>query len=68
MCRVAALLVRINNSQLVATPAARQTLSDLATLLRVRTRELRDVIGFNLAAFGHLSDMLKERQSGFTFP
>jgi U3 small nucleolar RNA-associated protein 12 len=65
VARVTALLVRINNNQLVATPAARSSLSKLACLIQSRTRELRDVIGFNLAALGHVSDALKERQHSF---
>jgi U3 small nucleolar RNA-associated protein 12 len=64
-CRVASLLVRLHNAQLMATPSARPALTQLAGLLRRRTRELRDVLGVNLAGLGHLSDSLKERQQAF---
>lgn len=52
--RVATLLLRLHQQQLVATPAARPTLLALHSALHARVRGLKDVLGFNIAALEHL--------------
>ena len=52
--RVATLLLRLHQQQLVATPAARPTLVSLHRALHGRVRSLKDVLGFNIAALEHL--------------
>ncbi|KAL4458578.1 hypothetical protein ABPG75_013443 [Micractinium tetrahymenae] len=62
LCRVATLLLRLHMQQLMGTPAARPLLLDLQQLLHARVQELKDVMGFNLAAMNHLQRGLRERQ------
>ena len=59
--RAATLLVRLHHAQLVATPAARAPLLDLRRQLRRRTQQLKDRMGFNLAALSHLQRGLKQQ-------
>lgn len=62
LCRVATLLLRLHMQQLMGTPGARPLLLDLQQLLHQRVQELKDVMGFNLAAMAHLQRSLRERQ------
>ena len=57
--RAATLLVRLHHAQLVATAAARAPLLELRGRLRARTQQLKDRMGFNLAALSHLQRGLK---------
>ena len=57
--RAATLLVRLHHAQLVATAAARVPLLELRLQLRGRTQQLKDRMGFNLAALSHLQRGLK---------
>ncbi len=59
---MATLLLRLHMQQLMGTPAARPLLLDLQQLLHARVQELKDVMGFNLAAMNHLQRGLRERQ------
>jgi len=59
--RAATLLVRLHHAQLVATPAARAPLLELRRQLRRRTQQLKDRMGFNLAALSHLQRSLKQQ-------
>ena len=59
--RAATLLVRLHHTQLVATPAARAPLLRLRKRLRGRTQQLKDRMGFNLAALAHLQRSLKQQ-------
>jgi U3 small nucleolar RNA-associated protein 12 len=59
--RAATLLVRLHHAQLVATPAARALLLDLRRQLRRRTQQLKDRMGFNLAALSHLQRGLQQQ-------
>lgn len=63
--RLAVLLVRLHQGQLVATAAARPVLVALQRRLRRASQGLKDVVGFNLAAMAHLSRRVKE-QDGVT--
>ena len=53
-CRAAALLLRLHHAQLVATPSARGTLVALQKRLRAAAQQLKDTLGFNVAALKHL--------------
>ena len=59
--RAATLLVRLHHAQLVATVAARAPLLELRRQLRRRTQQLKDRMGFNLAALSHLQRSLKQQ-------
>ncbi|CAL5229844.1 g13253 [Coccomyxa viridis] len=59
--RAATLLVRLHHAQLVATVAARAPLLELRRQLRRRTQQLKDRMGFNLAALSHLQRGLKQQ-------
>lgn len=61
LCRVATLLLRLHMQQLMGTPSARPTLIELQALLHQRVQELKDLMGFNLAALNHLQRELRER-------
>ena len=63
LCRVATLLLRLHMQQLMGTPSARPLLIQLQQLLHQRVQELKDVMGFNLAAMAHLQRGLRERQA-----
>ncbi len=60
--RLAVLLVRLHQGQLVATAAARPVLLALQRRLRPAAQGLKDVVGFNLAAMGHLGRRVRERE------
>ncbi|GLC41201.1 hypothetical protein PLESTB_001527400 [Pleodorina starrii] len=60
--RLAVLLVRLHQGQLVATAAARPVLLALQRQLRRSAQGLKDVVGFNLAAMGHLGRRARERE------
>lgn len=62
LCRVATLLLRLHMQQLMGTPSARPLLIELQQLLHQRVQELKDVMGYNLAAMAHLQRGLRERQ------
>lgn len=57
-CRAAILLLRLHQSQLVATTSARPTLLAVQEELRPKVQGLRSALGFNLAALGHVQRML----------
>ncbi|EFJ52522.1 hypothetical protein VOLCADRAFT_79148 [Volvox carteri f. nagariensis] len=60
--RLAVLLVRLHQGQLVATAAARPVLLALQRRLRGAAQGLKDVVGFNLAAMSHLTRRARERE------
>ncbi|KAK9811924.1 hypothetical protein WJX72_012560 [[Myrmecia] bisecta] len=68
LCRVTVLLMHIHHHQLVATAAARPVLITLQSRLRNHIKAFKDLIGFNLAALGHLQHMLQDHpnQTGGT--
>lgn len=57
-CRAAILLLRLHQSQLVATTSARPTLLTVQNELRPRVQGLKSALGFNLAGLGHVQRML----------
>ncbi|KAG6555190.1 hypothetical protein Mapa_003229 [Marchantia paleacea] len=61
VCRVAVLLSQIHHQQLASTGAARPTLTSLHPVLKEGVQLLKDTIGFNLAAMGHLQRLLTAR-------
>ncbi|KAL3678206.1 hypothetical protein R1sor_021162 [Riccia sorocarpa] len=61
VCRVAVLLLQIHHQQLASTVAARPTLTSLHSALKEGVQLLKDTIGFNLAAMGHLQRLLTAR-------
>ena len=61
--RVATLLLRLHQPQIVGTPAARPALVQLHAALHDRVRGLKDVLGFNIAALDHLQRALRERST-----
>ena len=62
--RVATLLLRLHMQQVMRTPSARPLLiQQQQLLLHLRVQELKDVMGFNLAAMAHLQRGLRERQA-----
>jgi hypothetical protein len=64
LCRVATLLLRLHMQQVMRTPSARPLLiQQQQLLLHLRVQELKDVMGFNLAAMAHLQRGLRERQA-----
>lgn len=64
---MATLLLRLHMQQLMGTPSARPLLIELQALLHQRVQELKDMMGFNLAALSHLQRQLRER-SGVVEP
>ncbi|GIL71861.1 hypothetical protein Vretimale_671 [Volvox reticuliferus] len=60
--RLAVLLVRLHQGQLVATAAARPVLLALQRRLRVAAQGLKDVMGFNLAAMSYLVRRARESE------
>ena len=63
-CRLASLIVRLHYVQLGATHRARSVLLRLRPLLRKRAKELRDLMGFNLAGMNMWETHLKEGGGG----
>ena len=63
-CRLASLIVRLHYVQLGATHRARAVLLRLRPLLRKRAKELRDLMGFNLAGMNMWETHLKEGGGG----
>lgn len=61
LCRVSTLLLRLHMQQLMGTPSVRPLLIELQELLRQRVQELKDLMGYNLAAISHLQRSLRER-------
>ena len=61
--RVATLLLRLHQQQLLAAPTARATLVRLHSVLHGQVRGLKNVLGFNIAAMEHLQRSLKERSA-----
>jgi hypothetical protein len=49
--------------QLTGTPSARPLLTQLQTLLRMRVQEVKDLLGFNVAAMAHLQRAAGNRQA-----
>ncbi|CAM6097849.1 unnamed protein product [Calypogeia fissa] len=60
-CRVAVLLLQIHHQQLSSTISARPTLTELSSHLKIGVQSLKDTIGFNMAAMGHLQGQLAAR-------
>lgn len=61
LCRVSTLLLRLHMQQLMGTPSVRPLLIELQALLRQRVQELKDLMGYNLAAITHLQRSVRER-------
>lgn len=61
VCRVAILLLHLHHSQLVATVSSRPVLMSLYEVLQDGVKKLKDTLGFNLAAMGHLQELLSSR-------
>jgi U3 small nucleolar RNA-associated protein 12 len=61
-CNVATLLLRLHQRQLAGTGGARGVMLRLRSQLRPRLQELKDVMGFNLAATGALKRVLAEQR------
>lgn len=61
--RTAVLLLRMHQSQLVATPGARLPLISLHQSLRQGVQALKDTLGFNIAAFGHIQKLLRTKST-----
>lgn len=62
--RVAPLLLRLHQAQLVASPQARVVLSELQGPLRAAAQNLKDTAGFNVAALGHLKRQMELHGTG----
>ena len=58
--RVVVLLVRLHHDRLSSTPAARGLLLQLQQKLRASVQGLKNTMGFNLAALGHLQAVMGE--------
>lgn len=59
--RITTMIVRLHYEQLTAAVAARPVLIALQRDLRRSVQGLKDTIGFNLAAMGHLQRLLADR-------
>lgn len=68
LCRIATLLLRLHMQQLMSTPAAKPALVKLQHILRTRVQDLKDVMGYNLAALNYLQAGLKLSTGGFEPP
>ncbi|PNW77485.1 hypothetical protein CHLRE_10g438700v5 [Chlamydomonas reinhardtii] len=62
--RLAVLLVRLHQGALQTTAAARPVMLGLQRRLRRAAQGLKDVVGFNMAALGHLARRARERDGG----
>lgn len=60
--RLAVLLVRLHQGQMATTAQARPVLLTLQRRLRRAVQGLKDVVGFNMAALGHLQRRVRERE------
>ena len=58
--RVVVLLVRLHHDRLSSTPAARGLLLELQHKLRTSVQGLKNTMGFNMAALGHLQGIMAE--------
>ena len=58
--RVVVLLVRLHHDRLSSTPAARGLLLELQHKLRGSVQGLKNTMGFNMAALGHLQGIMAE--------
>ncbi|XP_057548900.1 uncharacterized protein LOC130827253 [Amaranthus tricolor] len=58
ICRVAIVLLQTNYHQLISTPSARPVLTNLKDVLHGRVKDCKDTLGFNLAAMGHLKQLM----------
>eukprot|EP00891_Asterochloris_glomerata_P007696 jgi/Astpho2/7696/e_gw1.00115.7.1_t len=65
-CRVCTLLMRLHHQQLMATPQARPLMIKLQKRLREGIQDVKDVMGFNLAALQHLRRAAQEQSSSMT--
>lgn len=61
VCRVSVLLLQLHHSQLVATVSSRPILTSLHEVFQDGVKKLKDTLGFNLAAMGHLQELLASR-------
>ena len=61
MSRASTLLVRLHHPQLAATAAACAPLLELRWQLRGCTQQLKDRMGFTLAALSHLQRGLRQQ-------
>lgn len=62
LTRATALLLRVHLHQLSSTPSAKEILLKLQSMLKERVQNLKDTMGINLAAVGHLGRLLAERK------
>lgn len=60
-CRVTTVLLQIHHHQLISTVSAKPLLTRLKDILHPSIKELKDMIGGNLAMMYHLKEMLSSR-------
>ncbi|KAL5726209.1 Dip2/Utp12 protein [Ranunculus cassubicifolius] len=60
VCRIATILLQIHHNQLVSTTASRPILMNL-NILYPKVKELKDMLGYNLAAMDHLKQLLSTK-------
>ncbi|KAJ7550174.1 hypothetical protein O6H91_07G086600 [Diphasiastrum complanatum] len=58
VCRVVSLLLRIHHQQLITTVSARPVLTLLQGILHKGVQQLKDTLGFNIAAMSHMQTIL----------
>jgi U3 small nucleolar RNA-associated protein 12 len=61
-CKIAALVMRLHANSFGRTPETRRTLVTLRPLLRSRAKEVRDLMGFNLAGLGVLDAFIRDNE------
>ncbi|KAL6141895.1 hypothetical protein ACLB2K_060181 [Fragaria x ananassa] len=61
VCKIALVLHQTHYNQLVSTPAARPMLTALNQILYPEVKELKDLIGHNLAGLEHLKQLMASR-------
>ena len=67
VCRVFFFLVEIHFGSIAGSGAAREQLRRVRCLADTRLRQLRDTVGFNLAALRHVENQAMERDRLETF-
>jgi U3 small nucleolar RNA-associated protein 12 len=60
--KIAVFLVKAHQAQIISNRTMMTPLRELQTLVRSRTTEIRDTIGFNMAAMKSIARLANERK------
>ena len=64
-CRCLFFLLRIHHNKIISTPEALPIIDCIRSHTRTRVREMKDIVGFNLAGLQFLQRQLEDRDVAF---